>query len=565
MSEFTRLLKLMLPFRWWIALAVLLSFGMLGASVGLMAMSAYLISQAALVTSFADLAVLVAAVRAFAIARAALRYAERYVTHLATFRILTRLRVWFYAAIEPRAPARLQQYHSGDLFTRIGADIETLEQFYVRVIVPPLAAALVTALACFILGAFDAQLALVLLTFLFLTGIVLPLLTRRLSAASSQRFIRTRAQFNTTLTDTIHGIGEVLAFGQEADFQNRARELGAELNRVQMRLATLRGLSGALAAMLAGLAGVTVLFLAIPLVSGGKIEGVYLALLPLTAITAFEAVQPLSAALQQLEASQASAKRLFELIDAPPRVTEPTQPVALPEAFHIEFRNVSFAYAPGEPRALDDVSFRIPHGGRAMITGASGAGKSSLVNLLLRFWEIQAGSICIGGRDLRAYRAADVRALIGVVPQQPFLFHGTLRDNLLVARGDATDAEIMDACRAAQLHDFIAALPLGYDTLVGENGLKLSGGERQRLALARVFLKNAPILILDEATAHLDALTEERVLCALESFMQNKTTLLISHRRVNLPGQHIHLEHGRIAKFAHAQQMGFEGGPCSKG
>lgn len=546
MHELSRLVKLILPLRGWLALAVLLSFGALGASVGLMAMSAYLISKAALVTGFADLAVIVTAVRAFAIARAAMRYGERYVTHLATFHILTRLRVWFYAAIEPLAPARLQSYHSGDLFTRLSADMETLEQFYARVVVPPLAAALVTALACAILGALDVQLGLVLLLFLLVTGIALPLVTRQLSVVPSRQFIATRAQFNTTLTDTIHGIGDVLAFGQETFFQQRAQELNHELNRAQLRLAILRGFSGALAVMLAGLAGVTILFLAIPLVTAGKIEGVYLALLPLTAITAFEAVQPLSAALQQLEASQASAKRLFELVDAAPIVSEPAQPLAPSADFSIEFENVSFAYAPAELRALDNVSFRIPSGGRVIVTGASGAGKSSLVNLLERFWEIQQGRICIGGRDLRAYRADDVRAMSGVVSQNTFLFHGTIRDNLLVAKGDATDAEMIAACRAAQLHDFIAALPLDYDTLVGENGLKLSGGERQRLAIARVILKNAPILILDEATAHLDALTQERVMRALETFMQGKTTLLISHRRVNLNGQHIHLERGRI-------------------
>jgi ATP-binding cassette subfamily C protein CydC len=538
----------MLPFRWWIALAVLLAFGTLGASVGLMAMSAYLISKAALVTGFFDLAVAVTAVRALAIARAALRYVERYITHLATFRILTRLRVWFYTAAEPLAPARLQGYRSGDLLTRIVADIETLDQFYVRVVAPPLAAALVTALSFMIVGAFDLRLGVVLVAFLLLTGVALPLITRRLSHVPAAQLIADRAQLNAVLTDEIQGIADLMAFGQEQCFHARALRLSGDLERAQMRLAIVRGMSNALAVLLASLAGLTVLFLAIPLVSGGKIEGVFLALLPLTAIASFEAVQPLGAALQQLETSQAAARRLFELIDAPPPVKDPVHSLPPPTDYSIEFHNVSFRYAPDEPPALDNVSFCLPAGGHVAVAGASGAGKSTLVNLLLRFWETQEGQICIGGNDVRAYHADDLRALLGVASQHIHLFNGTIRDNLLLAKGDATDDEISAACQSAQIHEFIAALPLGYDTLVGENGLKLSGGERQRISIARVILKNAPILILDEATANLDPLTEQKVMRALASFMRERTTLIISHRRAGF--EHgdpiIVLEHGRV-------------------
>ncbi len=318
----------------------------------------------------------------------------------------------------------------------------------------------------------------------------------------------------------------------------------------------LRGASNGLAALFTSLAGLTVLMLAIPLVSGGQIEGVYLALLPLTAIASFEAVQPLSLALQQLEASQAAGRRLFELIDTPPAVSEPKHAErneveskrAATANYTITFNNVHFRYNANDPWALDDVSFNVPSGKRVAIVGPSGSGKSTLVNLLLRFWEYDEGQITIGAHDVREYRADDVRALLGVVSQQVHLFNATVQDNLLLANPDATDEQIRAACQQAQLSDFIETLPQGYNTLIGENGVLLSGGERQRLAIARVILKNAPILILDEATANLDTLTEQRLMQSLEPFMVDRTVLIISHRRVAIEhiDQIIPLENGRV-------------------
>jgi ABC-type multidrug transport system fused ATPase/permease subunit len=335
--------------------------------------------------------------------------------------------------------------------------------------------------------------------------------------------------------------------------------LSRELNRTQERMALLRGLSNALAALFTSLAGLTVLVLGIPLVSGGQIDGVYLALLPLTAIASFEAVQPLSLALQQLEANQAAGRRLFELIDAPPEVSGPPEasatarPSPQPADYGIEIRDLTFGYRTDEPLVLDSVNLTIPAGGRALILGPSGSGKSTIVNLLLRFWDYHAGEIKIGGHDLHEYCVEDVRQMLGVVSQQVYLFNATVQDNLLLANPDATDEQICEACRQAQLHDFIETLPLGYDTLIGENGVLLSGGERQRLAIARVILKNAPVLILDEATANLDAITEQKLLQSLESFMSGRTVIIISHRRLGLKGiDHVvELENGHV--LCHSQ------------
>jgi ABC-type multidrug transport system fused ATPase/permease subunit len=388
-----------------------------------------------------------------------------------------------------------------------------------------------------------------------LTGVVLPLISRWISKQPAIALVKTRAELNALLVDEVQGIADLLSFDQASQHQGRMLALNHELCRAQERMAMMRGVSNGLAALFTSLAGLTVLGLAIPLVSNGTIEGVYLALLPLTAIASFEAVQPLSLALQQLAANQAAARRLFELIDAAPAVMDPDRasPSKLPASrqpdnYGIEVRDLRFRYAPGEPLVLDGLSFSVPPGRHAAIVGPSGSGKSTIVNLLLRFWEIQEGQIRVSESELRESRADDTRALFGVVPQQVHLFNATLRDNLLLADPDATDDQIISACRQAQLDDLIRSLPLGYDTLIGENGLLLSGGERQRLAIARAILKNAPMLILDEATANLDAVSEQQIVRTLEPFMHNRTTLIISHSppRWGHVDQVITIENGRV-------------------
>jgi len=547
-KSFSRLIRMLTPFRLWIAMAVLLSFATVGSSIGLMAVSAYLISKAAVVTEVVELSLLVTWVRVFAISRATLRYAERVVTHTATFRILTRLRVWFFTGIEPLAPAGLQGYRSGDLLARIGSDIETLETFYVRVVVPPLAAALVTIFASLLLAAFDIWLGIALLFFLLLNGVVLPLATRWLSLQPAAQLVSIRAKLHAVTVDEIQGIADLLAFTHEDRHLQRAMGLSQQLYRLQERMAVVRGMSNALTVFLTGLAGLVILWLAIPLVTAGQIQGVYLALLPLAAIASFEAVQPLSQALQTLESSQVAALRLFELIDAPPAVTDPGHVSPHPADYTLELRDLCFSYTPDGPLVLNKVSLNLPTGSRTAIVGPSGAGKSTLVNVLLRFWDYEAGEIFLGGHELREYQAEDVRRILSVVSQQTHLFNGTIRDNLWLADPDASEEQIIKVCQQAQLHDFILTLPFGYETVIGENGLLLSGGERQRLAIARALLKNAPVLILDEATANLDALTERQILQVLELFMTGRTTLIISHRRaaLELAERIFYLEDGRI-------------------
>jgi ATP-binding cassette, subfamily C, bacterial CydC len=544
-----RLLRLAAPFAGWMALSVSLGLATVASGIGLLATSAFIIAKAALHPSIADLQVAIVGVRFFGIARGVFRYLERYASHHVTFRLLARLRVWFYRSLEPLAPARLMDYQSGDLLSRSVADIETLEHFYVRVIAPPLVAALVGGLMAAWLASYDLWLAVTLLACLAAAGLGVPLLTHKLSRGLGRRAVAVRAELHAALVDGVQGAADLLAFGQEERYRARVRGLSRELVELQGRNARIGGLHAALTGLSMNLTTLAMLLVAIPLVSGGRLDGVYLALLVLAAIAGFEAIAPLPLAVQYLENCLEAGSRLFEIVDAQPAVHDPPSP-APPGDHGLLVENLSFRYQPDEPLALDGVSLSLPPGGCLAVVGPSGAGKSTLVALLLRFWEYETGRIVLGGRELRDYRPEDLHHMMGVVAQNTHLFNATLRQNLLVARPDAAQSDLAQAVRQAQLEDFVQSLPDGYDTWLGEGGLRLSGGERQRVAIARALLKDAPLLILDEATANLDPLTEREIMGAIRRLTAGRSTLIVTHRLVGLEmaDEILVLQGGRVAE-----------------
>lgn len=548
---FLRLLQFLNGSWNWVALSIILSTLTIGSSVALIGTSAWLISTAALHPSIADLGVSVVGVRFFGITRGVFRYLERLVSHNVTFRLLARLRVWFYEKLEPLAPARLMEYKSGDLLARVIGDVETLENFYVRVISPSLTAVLVGLIVSIYFASFYPTIAFVLLGFFLALGLGLPLLAQIVSRKPGQRSITQRADIQSQLVDGIQGLADLLAFGRGKDRADLIASADRVYGSTQKQMARISGAHSAFGTLFTNLGLWLVLFLVIPQVTNGNIKGVMLGTFALMTFASFEAVNPLPLAAQMWNTSREAAKRLFEVIDTEPIVVDNVTSKQLPivnDALRIT--DLTFSYPNTIMPAIQHVSFDLQPGTSVAIVGPSGAGKSTIANLLFRFWEYESGDISLGGVSLNSLKQDEVRKRCALVSQNSYFFNTSIRENLRVARPKITQDEIEAATRSVQIHQFIMGLPKGYETFVGEQGLRLSGGERQRLAIARALLKEAPILILDEPTANIDPIIEKQVLDTLFEIMHEKTSLLITHRLVGLENMDgiIVMDHGKIVE-----------------
>lgn len=526
---FFRLLTLIRPFWRGMLGSILLSLATIGSSVSLMATSAWLISTAGLQLGIASLGVAPPMVRFFGIARAIFRYLERLVSHNLTFRLLARLRVWFYQAIEPLAPARLMQYRSGDLLGRVVSDVETLENIFLRVIAPPIVALFIGFAVTVVMLGFDPFIALIFVSGYFLAGTALPFLAWHTGESDGRRYITKRAELNTHLVDTLQGMADMLAYGDESRQLAHLNALNDDLIQTERRMAFWDGLQTGISVLLVHLTAWGVLLVAI-----SRVDGVFLGTLTLATIASFEAIQALIPAAHHLGENIASAQRLFEVIDTTPPIHLSKEPLSPPpQPITLNMADVTFGYQPSSP-VVKQVNLNLSSGKMIAIVGASGAGKSTLTHLILRFWDVDAGKISLNGVDIRHLDPNELRRQFSVMTQRTYLFNTTLRENISIAREGVTEADLYRACEQAQLTSFIQKLPDGLMTDVGEGGFALSGGERQRVALARMLVKDAPIWILDEPTANLDAITEMAILETIFQARGDKSVLLITHRLTHL-------------------------------
>ncbi|HEY8287200.1 MAG TPA: thiol reductant ABC exporter subunit CydC [Chloroflexota bacterium] len=544
-----RLLGFLRPYRRQTAIALLLGCATVAANVGLLAVAAYLIAAAALKPLLITLSIPIYLVQALGISRAFVRYGERLTGHRVALSLLAELRVWLFSRLEPLAPAIVVRSRGGDLLARLVTDLDDLQALYLRVWAPVVVAMTMGGVSVAVFAIFSPTLALAAACFLLAAGIIIPLLGCRLTRGIGSRQVAARADRESGLVDGLRGMPDLLALGQAGAYRARMTALDARSGALERRQARIQGMQAALGDLVAGLAVWTVLILAIPLVAQGTINGVYLGMLGLLMLGSFEAVQPLGQAFAILGRSMAAAERILALGSEIPAVTDPAEPRPIPPRPELSFEAVSFAYEGGSP-VLHDITFSLTVGKRIAVVGPSGAGKSTLAHLALRFWDPISGVIRLGGRDIRQYALDDLRRSIAVASQDTSIFTDTLRANLRMARPDATDAELLGALEQAQLADPLAGMPEGLDTWLGEQGARLSGGERQRLTIARAFLRQAPILILDEPTANLDPLTEAALLDQIHRHAEGRALLLITHRLVGMErmDEIIVLDQGRIVQ-----------------
>jgi ATP-binding cassette subfamily C protein CydC len=526
MKTFLRLVGLTRPFAWWMLLAALISFATIGSGIGLLMSSAWLITRAALLPPASALQFGIVGVRVFGASRGVLRYAERLLSHDTTFKILTRLRLWFYDAVEPLAPARLASFRSADLLKRITDDIQSLENIYSRVLAPPLTAMLVTALMWGVVGVWSTSAASGLLACQLLAGIGVPLITVRAAKGTAKGIMALQAEQQILAVDMVQGLGELHVFGMLGNHLERMHEAEKKKLDLQKKTAFFEGLHESLSGLAMNAAVIWILWTMLPMVKVGTVSSITLTAVIFGVIASFEAFLPLTGSMQHLEADIRAGDRLFEIIDAVPEVKTPERPEPLPVQHDIEVHDLCFTYHGSMRPAIDGISFTVPQGGKTAIVGPSGAGKSTITSLLVRFWNPSKGSISVGGRNIVSVDPEGLRRKIAVVSQRTYLFGQSIRENLLLAAPDADDETLKTALSAAGLSSLHERL----DDWAGQHGMNLSGGERQRLAIARMILQDAPVIVLDEATANLDAVTEQAILDTLDRISAGRTLLAITHR-----------------------------------
>ena len=485
--------------------------------------------------------VLFAAVLVFALVRGFLRYAEQACNHFIAFKLLALIRDKVFAALRRLCPAKLEGRDKGDLINVITSDIELLEVFYAHTISPICIALLFCVILVIFIGSYHIALGVLTLAAYLVVGVVIPLVTSRLSGDTGMKFRSKSGELAGLVLDSLRGLSETLQYGRGAQRMEQMDDTTDALSRDEERMKRTAGRNTAVTNTVILIFDLAMLFLSSALCG---FEGALICTLAL--MSSFGPVVALAALGATLQNTFAAGNRVLDILDETPVVQEIDGHAGI--EFHgAAAEHVTFSY--GEETILDDFSVEIPESKIIGIVGRSGSGKSTLLKLFMRFWQVQQGQVSLSERSVEEINTKNLRDMESFVTQESHLFHDSIRNNLRIAKLDATDEEIVAACKKASVHDFIMTLPHGYDTPVGELGDTLSGGERQRLGLARAFLHDAPFLLLDEPTSNLDSLNEAVILKSLHQERANKTVVLVSHRRstMGIADQVYSVEHGRMS------------------
>jgi thiol reductant ABC exporter CydC subunit len=513
-------------------LSVLAGAATILAGVGLIATSGFLVSRAAERPPILDLMVVFTTVRFFGLARPVLRYAERLVSHDLTFRILAAVRRWFVAALLPLSQGQLAGYRAGDLLSRLASDVETMQEAWLRVAAPAAVATLTTIIVVAALAWIDLALGLVVCAIIVFNGLVWSWIAHRMATGLGARQNAHRRALSADLVMVTQGLEDILAFGHERAALERVAARQRDLDALEDQYGGRQALHTAAGLILTNLAFAAALLLTLAAADAGQLPPVWIAAISLAVVASFEAIEGLPAAWQFAARTAESAARVHEVAVTRPAVVEDPFPVRLTIAPvpALEFRDVTFGY--GGRNILEHVSLCCGPGEHVLVTGATGSGKSTLLSVAMRAWDPTNGHVTLNGVDMRYLGLADLRQAIAVLPQQIHVFNATLRENVRLARSSATDAEVIEALRRAQLTGFLDRLPQGLDTVLGEFGATISAGERQRLGFARLLLTEASVVLADEPTANLDVTCEQAILDELSAWAEGRTMILVSHRPI---------------------------------
>ena len=481
-----------------------------------------------------------------ALLRGVFRYGEQTCNHYIAFKLLAILRQKVFAALRRLAPAKLDGRDKGDLISVITSDIELLEVFYAHTISPAAIALVMSLLTAAFLAWFHWAYGVLALLAYATVGILLPVLASGRSGDTGNRMRQKAGQLSAFVLDSLRGVDETIQYHGQAQRLGELEGRTDDLSRVQQDMSRITGTNTAVTHTVIWLYDLALLALGLVLLEQGQVNfgGVLVPLI--TLMSSFGPVVALANLGATLQSTFAAARRVLDILDETPVVEEVSGQAAT--RFHgAACEDLTFSY--GGETILDGLTLDFPKGKVVGIVGRSGSGKSTLLKLLMRFWDRQSGEVTISERDVRNINTSDLRSMQGYMTQDTDLFHDTILKNILLARTDATREEVEEACKKASIHDFILTLPQGYDTPVGELGDTLSGGERQRLGLARAFLHNAPFLLLDEPTSNLDSLNEAEILRSLHRERDQRTVILVSHRRstMGIADQVHSVEHGRVS------------------
>lgn len=485
-------------------------------------------------------------VAVFAVARAVLRYAEQACNHFIAFKLLALIRDKVFRALRRLCPAKLEGKDKGDLISVITSDIELLEVFYAHTISPAAIALVFTVVMCLYIGSFHWMLGLLALASYLVVGVADPIATSRLSGNNGAKFRGESGRLSGYVLDSLRGLSETIQYGAGADRLAQMNAKTGELSQTEERMKRTAGRSAGFTNTVILLFDLAMLLASAALYQRGAVDFAGVLIPTVALFSSFGPAVALAGLGSTLQNTFAAGNRVLDILDEAPVVEETAgNPATAFDGAAVE--DVRFSY--GGEAILDGVSLEIPKGKIIGLVGKSGSGKSTLLKLLMRFWDTRAGRISISGREIAAVNTADLRTMESFMTQETHLFHDSIKNNLRLAKLDATDGEIIAACKKASVHDFILTLPQGYDTPVGELGGTLSGGERQRLGLARAFLHDAPFLLLDEPTSNLDSLNEAVILKSLGEERADRTVVLVSHRQstMRIADQVCQVENGRMS------------------